>query len=72
MTVTTGLIAAAIGAALIGYFYYQQTVVYYSGLEKMAMYPWMSALNCLMGGIVVLCTQSVFGFRLIRVSSLAS
>ncbi|GHJ85052.1 hypothetical protein NliqN6_1454 [Naganishia liquefaciens] len=39
LTVTTGLIAVTIGAALICYFYYQQTVVHYAGQEKMEFYP---------------------------------
>jgi hypothetical protein len=69
LTVTTGLIAAAIGAALVGYDYHQQTVVYYVGFENMPWYSWMSGLNCLMGGVVVLCTQTIFAFRLIRVST---
>lgn len=65
----TGLIAAAIGAAMVGYNYYEQTVVYYTGFENMPWYSWMSGLNCLMGGVVVLCTQTIFAFRLIRVST---
>jgi hypothetical protein len=64
------LIAAAIGAGLVGYDYYHQNVVYFSGFENMPFYSWMSGLNCLVGGVVVLCTQTIFAFRLIRVGTI--
>lgn len=57
------------GTALVTYDMYQQTVSFYSGFQNMGFYPWMAGANCQIGGIVTLCTQAIFAFRLIRVSN---
>ena len=69
LAVSTGFVGTVMGTALVTYDMCQQTVSYYSGFQNMGFYPWMAGANCQLGGIVTLCTQAIFAFRLIRVSN---
>ncbi|KAI5452939.1 hypothetical protein NCC49_006475 [Naganishia albida] len=66
LIVSVGLLGTILGTALVNHDMYQQTVVYYAGFENMAFHSWMAGANCLVGGVVTLCTEAVFAFRLIR------
>lgn len=68
VVVTVGLIGATMATGLCMTELIKQAVIHYDNFETMGFVAWTSGTNCFLGGIVVLCVQAVFGYRLIRVS----
>ncbi|KAJ9119400.1 hypothetical protein QFC24_005633 [Naganishia onofrii] len=66
LVVTVGMIGATMATGLCWTELITQAVTHFDNFEANGFIPWTSGLNCFLGGIVVLCVQAVFSYRLIR------
>jgi hypothetical protein len=69
LVVTVGITGATMATGLCWTELITQAVTHFDNFEANGFIPWTSGLNCFLGGIVVLCVQAVFSYRLIRVSA---